>query len=67
MHNILPTVANLVKWGSPMRLYVCYAKRSTTIEYVLSACKVAFRQGQFTWCYSKVLINLVAMVDVARL
>lgn len=64
----LPSTANLVKWvkwGKSKDAACSLCSRGQTLEHVLVTCIVA--QGQGQWWHHKVLTELAAIVDFARL
>lgn len=67
IYDLLPTGANLVKWGKTEDARCPLCAERQTLEHVLSACKVALGQGRYTWRHNKVLSEVAAAVDGARL
>lgn len=67
MYDLLPSATNLVKWGKTddARCPICDGRQ--TLEHVLSSCRTAFGQGRFTWRHNRVLNELAATVDRARM
>jgi hypothetical protein len=48
IYDLLPTGANLVKWGRTEDTQCPLCKERQTLEHVLSACRVALSQGRYT-------------------
>ena len=61
-YDLLPSNANLVKWGKTddPACPLCHEKQ--TVEHVLSSCKVALAQGRYTWRHNQVLKEIAEAV-----
>ncbi|GFO13637.1 polyprotein [Plakobranchus ocellatus] len=66
VYDLLPSKANLVRWGkkdvSPCPL--CQGRQTT--EHVMSLCKVALSQGRYTWRHNRVLQKLASVISTAK-
>ena len=62
-YDVLPSNANLVKWGvkDDPSCPLCSGKQ--TVEHVLSCCKIALSQGRYTWRHNQVLKVLVEAIE----
>src|SRR3984885_11851233 len=67
MYDLLPSAANLVKWGKTNDDKCPLCQEKQTLEHVLSACKVSLAQGRYTWRHNKVLYELPDITDTARM
>src|SRR3984885_11012014 len=63
LYDLLPSAANLVKWGKTNDDKCPLCQKKQTLEPVLSACKVSLAQGRYTWRHNKVLYELA---DITR-
>ncbi|GFO08023.1 polyprotein [Plakobranchus ocellatus] len=66
VYDLLPSNANLVRWGKkgdPTCL-LCQGRQTTV--HVLSSCKVALSQGRYTWRHNKVLQELASVISTAK-
>ena len=61
-YDLLPSKANLAKWGKEEdpRCQLCQKKQTT--EHVLSSCKVSLANGRYTWRHNRVLKELVLAI-----
>ncbi|GFS24337.1 polyprotein [Elysia marginata] len=61
VYDLLPSNANLVRWGKKDDLTcpLCHGRQTT--EHVLSSCKVALLQGRYTWRHNRVLQELASV------
>ncbi|KAK3779036.1 hypothetical protein RRG08_034294 [Elysia crispata] len=62
VYDLLPSKANLVRWGKKQdsTCLLCHGRQTT--EHVLSSCKIAFSQGRNTWRHNRVLQELAAII-----
>lgn len=61
------SAASLVKLWKSGEAARALCSRRQSLEHFLPACNLSLRQGCFTWRQNKVLTELAAVVDVARL
>ena len=59
VYDLLPSKANLVKWGKSDDPACPLCQGKQTVEHVLSSCKVALAQGRYTWRHNQVLKEIV--------
>ncbi|GFN86663.1 reverse transcriptase [Plakobranchus ocellatus] len=66
VYDLLPSNANLVRWGKKddPACPLCQGRQIT--EHVLSSCKVALSQGRYTWRHNRVLQELVSVISTAK-
>jgi hypothetical protein len=67
VYDLLPSATNLVKWGLSENTRCPLCTQRQTLEHVLSSCKTALGLGRYTWRHNRVLQDLAAIVDVARM
>ena len=63
VYDLLPTGANLHRWGYASQPDCPLCRKVQTLDHVLSSCSVALGQGRFTWrhnCVLRVLQTAVA-------
>ena len=63
VYDLLPSNANLVKWGKSEDPSCPLCKERQTVEHVLSSCKTALSQGSYTWRHNQVLRELAEAVE----
>ena len=63
VYDLLPSNANLVKWGKSDDPSCTLCKERQTVEHVLSSCKAALTQGRYTWRHNQVLRELAEAVE----
>ena len=65
-YDLLPSNANLTRWGKrdDPTCPLCQGRQTT--EHVLSSCKVALAQGRYTWRHNKVLQELANIISTAK-
>ena len=65
-YDLLPSNANLTRWGKrdDPTCPLCQGRQTT--EHVLSSCRVALTQGRFTWRHNKVLQELATIISTAK-
>ncbi|GFO00044.1 reverse transcriptase [Plakobranchus ocellatus] len=66
VYDLLPSNANLVRWGKKddPTCPLCQCRQTT--EHVLSSCKVALSQEQYTWRHNRVLQELASVISTAK-
>ncbi|GFR81669.1 reverse transcriptase [Elysia marginata] len=66
VYDLLPSNANLVRWGKKddPACPLCHGRQTT--EHVLSSCKVALSQGRYTWRHNRVLQELASVISTAK-
>ncbi|GFR81294.1 reverse transcriptase [Elysia marginata] len=66
VYDLLPSNANLVRWGKKddPTCPLCHDRQTT--EHVLSSCKVALSQGRYTWRHNRVLQELASVISTAK-
>ena len=62
-YDLLPSNANLVKWGKTEDPSCPLCHKKQTVEHVLSSCHVALAQGRYTWRHNQVLKELAQTVE----
>lgn len=62
-YDLLPSNANLVKWGKSEDPSCPLCNGKQTVEHVLSSCKAALTQGRYTWRHNQVLKELAEAVE----
>ncbi|GFO17485.1 reverse transcriptase [Plakobranchus ocellatus] len=65
-YDLLPSNANLVRWGKKDDPTCPLCQGRQTTEHVLSSCKVALSQGRYTWRYNRVLQELASVISTAK-
>jgi len=55
VHDLLPSPANLCRWGLTTDPTCSLCKRTDTLEQVLSSCSTALTQGRYHWRHDNVL------------
>ena len=63
VYDLLPSNANLVKWGKSEDPSCPLCKGRQTVEHVLSSCTTALAQGRYTWRHNQVLKELADAVQ----
>eukprot|EP00745_Piridium_sociabile_P013033 TRINITY_DN19587_c0_g2_i5.p1 TRINITY_DN19587_c0_g2~~TRINITY_DN19587_c0_g2_i5.p1 ORF type:complete len:145 (-),score=28.54 TRINITY_DN19587_c0_g2_i5:650-1084(-) len=66
VYDLLPSNANLVKWGKSDDPACPLCQGKQTVEHVLSSCKVALAQGRYTWRHNQVLKEIALAICTAR-
>ena len=61
-YDLLPSNANLVKWGKSEDSSCPLCNERQTLEHVLSSCKTALTQGRYTWRHNQVLKELAEAI-----
>ncbi|GFO43695.1 cathepsin d [Plakobranchus ocellatus] len=66
VYDLLPSNANLVRWGKKddPKCPLCQGRHTT--EHVLSSCKVALSQGRYTWRHNRVLQELASVIIIIK-
>ncbi|GFS08981.1 reverse transcriptase [Elysia marginata] len=66
VYDLLPSNANLVRWGKKddHTRTLCHGRQTT--ERVLSSCKVVLSQGRYTWRHNRVLQELASAISTAK-
>ena len=65
VYDLLPSNANLAKWGKSEDPACPLCEKKQTVEHVLSSCKVALAQGRYTWRHNQVLKVIADVVSDA--
>ena len=65
VYDLLPSNANLVRWGKKEDLTCPLCNGRQTTEHFLSSCKVALSQGRYTWRHSRVFQELAVAISMA--
>ena len=63
VYDLLPSNANLVKWGKSEDPSCPLCNGRQTVEHVLSSCRTALTQGRYTWRHNQVLKELAEAVQ----
>ncbi|GFN73591.1 polyprotein [Plakobranchus ocellatus] len=66
VYDLLPSNANLVRWGKKDDPTCPLCQGRQTTEHVLSACKVALSQGRYTWRHNRVFQELASVISTAK-
>ena len=66
VYDLLPSNANLVRWGKREDPTCPLCQGRQTTEHVLSSCKVALSQGRYTWRHNRVLQELASVISTAK-
>ena len=66
VYDLLPSNANLVRWGKKEDSTCPQCNGRQTTEHVLSSCKVALSQGRYTWWHNRVLQELAVAISMAK-
>ncbi|GFN81146.1 reverse transcriptase [Plakobranchus ocellatus] len=66
VYDLLPSNANLVRWGKKEDPSCPLCQDRQTTEHVLSSCKVALSQGRYTWRHNRVLQELASVISTAE-
>ncbi|GFO40167.1 polyprotein [Plakobranchus ocellatus] len=62
VYDLLPSNANLVRWGKKDDPTCPLCQGRHTTEHILSSCKVALTQGRYTWRHNRVLQELASLI-----
>ena len=62
VYDLLPSNANLVRWGKKEDPTFPLCQGRQTTEHVLSSCKIALSQGRYTWRQNRVLQELATIM-----
>ena len=62
--DTLPTPVNLAQWGlaPDAKCVLCDCDRAT-LRHILSSCRVALKEGRYTWRHDKVLMEIASQID----
>jgi hypothetical protein len=66
VYDLLPTPANLCRWGLTESALCPLCDKTGTLRHVLSACQVALSQGRYGWRHDKVLMELADILERVR-
>ena len=66
VYDLLPSNANLVRWGKKEDPTCPLCQGRQTTEHVLSSCRIALSQGRYTWRHNRVLQELAAIISTAK-
>ena len=66
VYDLLPSNANLVRWGKKEDPTCPLCQGRQTTAHVLSSCKIALSQGRYTWRHNRVLQELATIINTAR-
>ncbi|KAK3744418.1 hypothetical protein RRG08_000851 [Elysia crispata] len=66
VYDLLPSNANLVRWGKKEDPTCPLCQGRQTTEHALSSCKIALSQGRYTWRHNRVLKELAAIISTAK-
>ena len=66
VYDLLPSNANLVRWGKKEDPTCPLWNGRQTTEHVFSLCKVALSQGRYTWRHNRVLQELAVAISMAK-
>ena len=67
VYDLLPTPANKNRWfkTDEFNCMLC-GKAGTTLNHILTGCKVALAQGRYTWRHNKVLEEIAHWIEKKR-
>ena len=65
-YDLLPSNANLTKWGKTDDPTCPLCQGKQTVEHVLSSCKVALSQGRYTWRHNQVLKEVALVLSTVK-
>ncbi|GFO00946.1 reverse transcriptase [Plakobranchus ocellatus] len=65
-YDLLPSNANLVRYGKKDDPTCPLFQSRQTTEHVLSSCKVALSQRRYTWRHNRVLQELASVISTAK-
>ena len=66
VYDLLPSNANLVRWGKKEDPTCPLCQGRQTTEHVLSSCRIALSQGRYTWRHKRVLQELAAIISTSK-
>ncbi|GFO31418.1 reverse transcriptase [Plakobranchus ocellatus] len=66
VYDLLPSNANLVRWGKKDSPTCPLCQGRQTTEHVLSSCKIALSQGRYTWRHNRALQQLATVISTAK-
>ena len=66
VNNLLPSNANLVRWGKKEDPTCPLCQGRQTIEYALSSCKIALSRRRYTWRHNRVFQELATIINMAQ-
>ena len=66
VYVLLPSNANLVRWGKKEDPTCPLCNGRKTTEHVFSSCKVALSQERYTWRHKRVLQELAVAISMAK-
>ncbi|GFN77390.1 reverse transcriptase [Plakobranchus ocellatus] len=66
VYDLLPSKANLVRWGKKEDPTCPLCQGRQTTEHVLSSCKVALSEGRYTCRHNRVLQELASVISTAK-
>ena len=61
-NNTLATKSNMQKWGKAFTKICDYCPEVQTLNHVVAACKLALREGRYTWRHNLILLNLSLII-----
>ncbi|KAK3764528.1 hypothetical protein RRG08_040549 [Elysia crispata] len=66
VYDLLPSNANLVRWGKKEDPTCPLCQGRQTIEHVLSSCKITLSQERYTWWHKRVLQEFAAIINTVK-
>jgi hypothetical protein len=66
VHDLLPSPANLCRWGLTTDPNCKLCDRPATLEHVLSSCSTALSQGRYRWRHDNVLREVADWLEQER-
>lgn len=66
VYDVLPSPTNLCTWGTTTDLNCKLCQRPANLEHILSSCRVALKDGRYTWRHDQVLRVIAGALEVAR-
>ena len=66
VYDLLPSNANLVRWGKKEDPTCPLCQGRQTTDHVLSSCKIALSQGRYIWRHNRVLQDLATIISTMK-
>ncbi|KAK3767773.1 hypothetical protein RRG08_044906 [Elysia crispata] len=66
VYDLLPSNANLVRWGKKEDPTCPLCQGRKTTEHVLSSCKIALSKGRYTWRHNSVFQEFAEIISTTK-
>ena len=66
VYDVLPSPANLCQWNLTDNPNCRLCEKRSTLDHILSSCKVALSQGRYRWGHDTVLRELAHILELER-